>query len=56
MGVRAGDTSRDVNGTIFFDCIRIRSGLEKFLSVRILFEHSISVTDPYPNTHKLYFL
>ena len=43
---------------IFPDRIRIRSGLEEFLSVRIRFrvsEYPISVTDPYPNGQKLYF-
>ena len=55
MGVRAGDTSRDVNGTIFFDCIRIRSDLKGFYLLVSVSEYSIFVTDLYPNTQKLHF-
>ena len=40
---------------IFSDHIRIQSGLEGFLSVRIRFRYPISVTDPYPNAQKLHF-
>ena len=40
---------------IFSNCIRIRFSLKEFLSVRIRFHISISVTDLYLNTKKLHF-
>ena len=40
---------------IFTDPIRIRFGLEGFLSVCIRFRVSNNITNPYPNAQKLYF-